>query len=248
MADPSTQWQQREGSGARYGADAGAGPSASGEPTSITGKHLRVRASNLLSSGATYLGTRNWEGLAAGAKARALELTERARGAAVGATADGQEARGGGGSGGDSEQEGRAYRPPRGDGTESGRGGRPSARKSLDSFRRLSTSTTSALSLRTRTTSENLGTEEIALLPGFALRKVARDRHPQTWGARDQPEDLDDGEVELYVPLRGFVSKRPEVASRSQRVFFQMAKQVSRPKCTVDVRAARSPTPHCRHS
>jgi hypothetical protein len=65
------------------------------------------------------------------------------------------------------------------------------------------------------------------LLPGYATRKIARDRFPQTWAAVDKPEDLDDGEVEIEVYLHGMVLKTMESLGTRQRVFNQMAKQVS---------------------
>ena len=80
---------------------------------------------------------------------------------------------------------------------------------------------------RIRDMSARAGVEHVVLLPGWAQRKVARDRHPQGWGAVDAPEDLEDGEIELHVALSGFVAKSLDTPTRSQRIFNQMARQLA---------------------
>ncbi len=80
---------------------------------------------------------------------------------------------------------------------------------------------------RIRDTTARPGQESVVLLPGWAQRRVARDRHPQGWATVDAPEDLEDGEIELHVSLHGFVSKQLDSPSRSQRIFNQMARQLA---------------------
>ncbi|KAJ1017816.1 hypothetical protein NDA16_005133 [Ustilago loliicola] len=87
-------------------------------------------------------------------------------------------------------------------------------------------SSTSALP-RIRDMSARAGLDNVVLLPGWAQRRVARDRHPQGWATVDAPEDLEDGEIELHVSLHGFVSKALDAPSRSQRIFNQMARQLA---------------------
>ncbi|SPO30640.1 related to APP1 - Actin Patch Protein [Ustilago trichophora] len=87
-------------------------------------------------------------------------------------------------------------------------------------------SSTTALP-RIRDMSGRAGLENVVLLPGWAQRRVARDRHPQGWATLDAPEDLEDGEIELHVSLHGFVSKVLDTPSRSQRIFNQMARQLA---------------------
>ena len=70
------------------------------------------------------------------------------------------------------------------------------------------------------------GTTVPVLLPGYASRKIARDRHPQSWTARDEPEDLEDGEVEFEIYLHGMVLRSQEGLGTRQRLFNQMARQV----------------------
>ncbi|CBQ69044.1 related to APP1-Actin Patch Protein [Sporisorium reilianum SRZ2] len=79
---------------------------------------------------------------------------------------------------------------------------------------------------RIRDMSGRAGIENVVLLPGWAQRKVARDRHPQGWATIDAPEDLEDGEIELHVSLNGFVAKSLDAPTRSQRIFNQMARQL----------------------
>ncbi|KAJ9474978.1 Phosphatidate phosphatase APP1 [Pseudozyma hubeiensis] len=80
---------------------------------------------------------------------------------------------------------------------------------------------------RIKDMSGRAGVENVVLLPGWAQRRVARDRHPQGWATIDAPEDLEDGEVELHVSLHGFVAKSLDAPSRSQRIFNQMARQLA---------------------
>lgn len=80
---------------------------------------------------------------------------------------------------------------------------------------------------RIKDMSGRAGVESVVLLPGWAQRRVARDRHPQGWATVDAPEDLEDGEIELHVSLHGFVSKKLAAPSRSQRIFNQMARQLA---------------------
>ncbi|TKY88942.1 hypothetical protein EX895_002183 [Sporisorium graminicola] len=80
---------------------------------------------------------------------------------------------------------------------------------------------------RIRDMSGRAGIENVVLLPGWAQRKVARDRHPQGWATIDAPEDLEDGEIELHVALNGFVAKSLDAPTRSQRIFNQMARQLA---------------------
>lgn len=80
---------------------------------------------------------------------------------------------------------------------------------------------------RIKDMSARSGLENVVLLPGWAQRKVARDRYPQGWATIDPPEDLEDGEIELHVSLHGFVSKVLDAPSRSQRIFNQMARQLA---------------------
>lgn len=87
-------------------------------------------------------------------------------------------------------------------------------------------SSTSAIP-RIRDMSGRAGIENVVLLPGWAQRRVARDRHPQGWATIDAPEDLEDGEIELHVSLHGFVTKVLDAPSRSQRIFNQMARQLA---------------------
>lgn len=93
--------------------------------------------------------------------------------------------------------------------------------------RGLSANFTTSPLPRRRDMSARAGLEHVVLLPGWAQRKVARDRHPQGWAALDAPEDLRDGEIELHVSLHGFVSKMLDSPSRSQRIFNQMARQLA---------------------
>ncbi|SNX87018.1 related to APP1 - Actin Patch Protein [Melanopsichium pennsylvanicum] len=93
---------------------------------------------------------------------------------------------------------------------------------------RQSTSFSSTPTLpRIRDMSARSGPENVVLLPGWAQRRVARDRHPQGWATLDAPEDLEDGEIELHVSLHGFVAKQLDAPSTSQRIFNQMARQLA---------------------
>lgn len=87
-------------------------------------------------------------------------------------------------------------------------------------------SSTSSLP-RIRDMSARAGLDSVVLLPGWAQRRVARDRHPQGWATVDAPEDLQDGEIELHISLHGFVSRSLDAPSRSQRIFNQMAHQLA---------------------
>ncbi|GAC77670.1 hypothetical protein PANT_27d00063 [Moesziomyces antarcticus T-34] len=80
---------------------------------------------------------------------------------------------------------------------------------------------------RFRDMSLRAGAQNVVLLPGWAQRKVARDRHPQGWATVDAPEDLEDGEIEIHVSIHGFASKVLDSPSRSQRIFNQMARQLA---------------------
>ncbi len=89
------------------------------------------------------------------------------------------------------------------------------------------------------------GTTVPVLLPGYVTRRVARDRHPQSWARVEPVEDLDDGEVEMDVYVHGIVLRSLEHVGTRQRMFNQMAKQVSAVAPPVYwTNAARDPPTH----
>ena len=174
-------------------------PSASSpSSSSMTGYHIRARANNLLSSGSSYLATRDWQGMASNLRQKVSDLSQP------------------------------TY-------TQSASPG-PSQSRSMTSLSlrpqldRLNSGTTPSQRQNSRQASTakfRPGKDTPVLLPGWAQRKVARDRHPQTWTSIDAPEDLEDGEIELTIALDGFVSRIADSPSKSQRLFNQMARQLA---------------------
>ncbi len=85
----------------------------------------------------------------------------------------------------------------------------------------------SATAPRFRDMSLRAGAQNVVLLPGWAQRKVARDRHPQGWATVDAPEGPRGRRNRDPVSIHGFASKVLDSPSRSQRIFNQMARQLA---------------------
>ncbi|EPQ31277.1 uncharacterized protein PFL1_01462 [Pseudozyma flocculosa PF-1] len=168
----------------------------------MSGYHLRSRAGGLLASGSNFLATRDWQGMASTVKQKVAD---------AGAYTQQQSHR-------------QSFQQD------------PSARQRNGPRRSMSTSSTATNpAFRPTQPNEGLtslnalkpGQENPVLLPGWAQRNVARDRHPQSWSAPDAPEDLEDGEIELQISIDGFVAKTLDAPTRSQRLFNQMARQLA---------------------
>ncbi|CEH12517.1 related to app1-actin patch protein [Ceraceosorus bombacis] len=111
----------------------------------------------------------------------------------------------------------------------------PSALASSRSFSSLSSSNTATATVTatataaaaTRPALPRAGHIQPVLLPTYAQLLPARDRQPQTWSCRDAPEDLSDGEVEIFLRIRGFVERWPESRSTAQRVWERAGRQLA---------------------
>ncbi|KAN0062527.1 hypothetical protein ACQY0O_005059 [Thecaphora frezii] len=181
------------------------GASRQQPPATMSGYHLRSRASGLLASGSNFLATRDWQGMANTVKQKVVDVGQYA------------------------QQQQHHHHQRRAAATAT-----PTTSTSHRRSLRTSPSS-DAPAFQPTPTNQGLsslkslkpGQETPVLLHGWVQRNVARDRHPQTWSQSDAPEDLDDGEIELQVSIDGFVSKMLESPTRSQRLFNQMARQLA---------------------